>query len=425
MLNNIVNFSRIARGINRQKSIYSIYNGCVQKRNFGATKENTSTTSKVFKKKRRHRVAAPIVSGQATVERILAEAELPLSPVSLKQLLEFGEQNNDETSIESARWLWNELPLRLARQVVALERLPFGLCLMNSVKDVRQIHVESFEIIKAMPEPLTIEKCAKFTKEIEYVAERHAGTMFGLAKGLRELREHVGWSDGVDHFTRFRDIHFALDAFYTTRIGLRMLMGQHIALFHQRDQSLTDVVGLIDKKCSPAEIAADAIDHAVVLCRDAFGVAPDVVVEGNKNLTFPYVKTHLFYMMLELLKNSLRATVEFNGEDAVLPDIKVIIAHSLENEDVAIKVADQGGGIARTDMPKIWSYMYTTAQPVYDIDATPEDFGLLAGIGYGLPISRVYARYFGGDLQVMSMEGYGTDAYLHLRRLGDEAEPLP
>jgi hypothetical protein len=146
------------------------------------------------------------------------------------------------------------------------------------------------------------------------------------------------------------------------------------------------VVGLIDSKCSPAEIAADAIDHAVVLCRDAFGVAPEVVVQGNKNLTFPYascvfvclkcciycdcfffffllllvryVKTHLFYMMLvqqqsnnqthtcshhccqlqELLKNSLRATVEFNGPDAALPDIKVIIAHSLENEDVAIKV---------------------------------------------------------------------------------------
>ncbi len=29
----------------------------------------------------------------------------------------------------------------------------------------------------------------------------------------------------------------------------------------------------------------------------------------------------------------------------------------------------------------------------------------LAGLGYGLPISRSYARYFGGDLSIMSMEG--------------------
>ena len=49
----------------------------------------------------------------------------------------------------------------------------------------------------------------------------------------------------------------------------------------------------------------------------------------------------------------------------------------------------------------------------------------LGRYGYGLPISRLYARYFGGDLAVISMEGYGTDAYLHLNRLGNVQEPLP
>ena len=45
-------------------------------------------------------------------------------------------------------------------------------------------------------------------------------------------------------------------------------------------------------------------------------------------------------------------------------------------------------------------------------------------MGYGLPIGRGYARYFGGDLQIISMEGYGTDAYLHLSRLTNNREPL-
>ena len=44
---------------------------------------------------------------------------------------------------------------------------------------------------------------------------------------------------------------------------------------------------------------------------------------------------------------------------------------------------------------------------------------------YLAQISRSYCRYFGGDLSIMSMEGYGTDAFVYLTRLGNSREPLP
>ena len=106
------------------------------------------------------------------------------------------------------------------------------------------------------------------------------------------------------------------------------------------------------------------------------------------------------------------------------------VADGEANEDVALKVSDEGGGIARSDLRRVWSYLYTTASR--DVQARGfsgggSDFAgaPLAGLGYGLPISRAYARYFGGDLTLMSMEGFGTDAFVYLSRLGDHDEPLP
>ena len=69
-------------------------------------------------------------------------------------------------------------------------------------------------------------------------------------------------------------------------------------------------------------------------------------------------------------------------------------------------MSDEGGGIPRSGLPRIWTYLYSTAEsPLPELDDTNEGEdspAVLAGYGYGLPISRLYARYFGGDLQVRS-----------------------
>ena len=44
----------------------------------------------------------------------------------------------------------------------------------------------------------------------------------------------------------------------------------------------------------------------------------------------------------------------------------------------------------------------------------------MAGLGCGLPISRVYAEFLGGRLDLQTMHRFGTDAYYRLRRTTED-----
>ena len=90
-------------------------------------------------------------------------------------------------------------------------------------------------------------------------------------------------------------------------------------------------------KCKPKEIAEDAVRDAAYMCSRIHGDAPDVTFHGQTDLHFPYVSSHLSYIMLELLKNSMRATVEKHGVDK-MPPIRVVFAGGEENEDVSIRI---------------------------------------------------------------------------------------
>lgn len=205
------------------------------------------------------------------------------------------------------------------------------------------------------------------------------------------------------------NIQAFLDRFYMSRIGIRMLIGQHIALTDQRQRSHPNYVGIICTKTNVRELAQEAIENARFVCEDHYGLfdAPKVQLVCNPELNFMYVPGHLSHMLFETLKNSLRAVVETHGQDKDdFPVTKVIVAEG--KEDITIKISDEGGGIPRSSIPLVWTYMYTTVDqtPSLDPDFNQSDFKApMAGFGYGLPISRLYARYFGGDLKLISMEG--------------------
>lgn len=327
--------------------------------------------------------------------------------------------------LRMALFLHRELPVRYARGVDQLDGLPIMQGL-QAVREVRQWYAESFQDIRNSPRPETKECEREFVRTLMQVRDRHAEELWAMAKGIYELR------------TRLReigepicdDIHAYLDRFYLKRIGLRLLIGHYLAL-HERPTE--DYVGVVCMRSKVREIVQTAAEDARWICREKYGAAPEIMIIGGEKLTFCHVPAHLHYMVMELLKNALQAVCQKHGARDDAPPVTVMLErdYSLtDGQQVVIRIEDRGGGIPSEDFENIWCYLYTTADPgvqaaMIGAQRSRGQRGLpLAGLGYGLPLSRLYAQHFGGNLELHNTPGEGLEAELRLNRLGDKKEPL-
>ncbi|CDR41815.1 CYFA0S08e00364g1_1 [Cyberlindnera fabianii] len=368
--------------------------------------------------------------------QITKYAKLPPTAISLREMVQMGQHPNEESLYLANKFIVRELPIRLAHRIEELDTLPNGLNEMHSINKVKNWYIKSFDDLTQIQakENNSLPKSSYnrgVTESLKTIKKRHDPTVATVAQGVIEWKQSKK-QNLIDH-----SIQSFLDRFYMSRIGIRMLIGQSIAINDEPPRK--DWVGVVCTNTNVGDVARDAIDNARFICEEYYGLfeAPQVELYCPDDLSFTYVPGHLMHMLFEVLKNSLRATVETQVKkniargspvsdisDLEFPPVKVIVADG--KEDITIKISDEGGGIARSAVPLVWTYLYTTMEQTPDLDASynKTDFRApMAGFGYGLALSRLYARYFGGDLKLISMEGYGTDVYLHLNKL-DTSETL-
>ena len=219
-------------------------------------------------------------------------------------------------------------------------------------------------------------------------------------------------------------------------------------------------------RCNAREVVTECGEKARSLTRAAYDSScnlPNIILEGHLEATFPYILTHLQYIIGEILRNSIQAVVEHHSStNSPLPPVEVLICEAPQH--VIIRISDRGGGIPKDILPDLWSFgksprsqthlnnllkvpkMAATMQEIQPTIDMPPDKATSASstskrlsdtsltsltsrppnlrLGIGLPMSRVYAEYWAGSLEIHSLENYGCDAFLQISKLGNKNEQL-
>jgi len=380
---------------------------------------------------------------QVSEELLRKYAEAPPAYVTIQDLTGYGRPPlSEQALIESAEATRAELPHRLARRVLAHRSLPFIVGRNPYIAQVYNLYESSFATLSAVPPIRSLADNEAFTRTLDQLVADHSNNVPILAKGFSECKDYLS----------AEDISIFFDRAIRNRIGIRLMAEQHLAVTYISDPKLkskvspTDI-GIVDTRCSPAKLIRSCGYHVESLCEGAYGKSPDLRITGDTSVTFSYIPTHIEYVLNELLKNAFRATCEHHSEKSHndLPPVVATIAKSPNAPVITIRIRDVGGGIPPEILPKATSYAFTTVSNggttasgeeiegdhrdegpygiqnagggvgLDEIGGVSSDSGHLAGLGFGLPLSKLHCEYFGGSLELVSLYGHGTDAFMVLK----------
>eukprot|EP00439_Symbiodinium_sp_Y106_P058125 s15_g8.t1 len=349
---------------------------------------------------------------------------VPIRPLSMQEVLAL-------VSSESlAELIHTDVPKRFAVRIRMIESL------------------QGWETIPEMSELHAM--MTRWYRELRLV-DPHGG-LKQVTEITRAIRQEGSTTAARSHRSYFR-------CFLLSRIGSNMLLDQYYACAPKAAGGLDRKTGIIQPDCDAVSLCKQAADYASRICQFHTGQRPAVVYDNYEAGTgacqpdspcyFSYIPGYLRYIMVELLKNSFKATLTSFGPDEIedakgrlLKCLRELInqrpgdrpIHVLicrDDTQVLIRVSDRAGGIPSHVGDRIWSYLYGAAareavrpgvQDAQTAHSKSTTATPLSGYGVGLPLSRLHARYLGGKLDLTSYPGFGTDISVHLPRITSDQE---
>ena len=295
--------------------------------------------------------------------------------------------------------------------------------------------------------PITHSNLAYHLKHtLTQVQARHARTVETLAElVVQDLRPYHRLGDnnnnknsGTAMMERY------IFPFLQHRLGIQLLCEHYMEIAKQKPH------GTIDYQRSIQSALLDAMGESNILTQAYYDVIPELIIaddddsdsNGSSELTATFVGPWLHYILVELLKNATTATVQRHDQASNTNNLPPIVLSAwLDKKDqsyVWIAIDDEGVGInqemgksCKADSAIIKEFGFAQTNKIWDRLEEQTTYAMvrspLQGLGVGLSLSSVMARYFGGTLILQSRpDGIpGTRALVGIPTNLDILEPNP
>ncbi|CAG59197.1 uncharacterized protein GVI51_F06611 [Nakaseomyces glabratus] len=397
------------------------------------------------------------------------------TPVSLTQLAQYYDDSTTLTKqkvISSAKFVKEEISIRMAHKIHSLQLLPFNVINNFHFVQVYESYYNIFERFRKFPAVRTLDDSIRFTKFArDILKDFNTLNLPHLIMGALECTTlDLYPTDKMDKL---------LSDLLRARISRRLIVEEHISIadnYFSGKKKNTLVLGDIFQECSAKEHILGASKICEKFIQDMYFESipmPELKINGETDLKFYFLPSHLKYLLGEILRNTYEATIKDYIRKG-LPKPEPIVITIIKNEESYLfRICDRAGGLAHHhDDNNIWSFGKTKEQAAQSISnfhklpglqtvslydhlynntedrqvnrayintslepmahsniasavATGYEVPLLKllkrsfryKLGIGLAMCKVYAEYWNGDLTLHSIHGFGTDTVLKLGNL--------
>ena len=270
--------------------------------------------------------------------------------LTLRKLFYEQKNINEKRLIDNANFLKDELAIRISKRVQQLDNFPQSIPFLQNTYNIKNLYIDSSSKLIGLDRIKNNNELLQFKDILKNIKKRHSNVADKLSTDLIHIREELDKN-------RKKTIDSFLNTFYNSRIGIRILIGQFVSNCEENDG--------IFKPCYPYKILKTAIEDIDVMTKDLFDKPINIHVHGSNGTSvdssediisdynFLYIPSFVYYILFEILKNSVEATYK-NQKD----DINIYMSEG--TDDVIVKISDSGGGMSKEKLPEIFSESFAT-----------------------------------------------------------------